>query len=98
MVLKGAASAAPFSLCINQRLLTTRRATNVYEVEHSVTDKMRMARNGHRNAVFWFTGLSGAGKSTLTLERRLFQKGYQGNFLDADNLRYGPNANLGCSP
>ena len=43
-------------------------------------------------------GLNGAGKSTLTLERCLFQKGYQGNFLDADNLRYGPNANLGCSP
>ena len=84
----------------DQRSLITRRSTNVYEVEHTVTDEMRMARNGHRGGVLWFTGLSGAGKSTLALEleRRLFQKGYQVYVLDGDNLRHGLNANLGFSP
>jgi len=84
----------------NQRSLITRRATNVYEVEHNVTDEMRMAHNGHCGGVLWFTGLSGAGKSTLALELegRLFQKGYQVYVLDGDNLRHGLNADLGFSP
>ena len=84
----------------DQRSLITQRATNIFEVEHTVSDEMRMARNGHRGGVLWFTGLSGAGKSTLAveLERRLFQKGYQVYVLDGDNLRTGLNANLGFSP
>lgn len=84
----------------DQRDLITRRSTNITRVEHAVTDEMRMARNGHRGGVMWFTGLSGAGKSTLAveLERRLFQKGYQVYVLDGDNLRGGLNANLGFSP
>lgn len=84
----------------DQRALITQRATNITEVEYTVTDEMRMARNGHRGGVMWFTGLSGAGKSTLAveLERRLFQKGYQVYVLDGDNLRGGLNANLGFSP
>jgi len=84
----------------DQRSLITQRATNIFEVENTVTDQMRMARNGHRGGVMWFTGLSGAGKSTLAveLERRLFQKGYQVYVLDGDNLRSGLNANLGFSP
>ena len=84
----------------DQRALITRRATNITSVENTVTDQMRMARNGHRGGVMWFTGLSGAGKSTLAveLERRLFQKSYQVYVLDGDNLRGGLNANLGFSP
>ena len=84
----------------DQRALITQRATNITSVENTVTDEMRMARNGHRGGVLWFTGLSGAGKSTLAveLERRLFQKGYQVFVLDGDNLRGGLNANLGFSP
>ena len=84
----------------DQRALITRRSTNIYEVVNTVTDEMRMLRNGHRGGVLWFTGLSGAGKSTLAveLERRLFQHGYQVYVLDGDNLRSGLNANLGFSP
>ena len=84
----------------DQRALITRRATNITTVDYSVTCEMRMARNGHRGGVLWFTGLSGAGKSTLSieLERRLFQKGYQVYVLDSDNVRNGLNFNLGFSP
>jgi len=84
----------------DQRLLITQRATNISSVKNTITDQMRMVRNGHRGGVMWFTGLSGAGKSTLAveLERRLFQKGYQVYVLDGDNLRSGLNANLGFSP
>jgi bifunctional enzyme CysN/CysC len=84
----------------DQRALITQRSTNITSVENTVTDQMRMARNGHRGGVLWFTGLSGAGKSTLAveLERRLFQKGYQVYVPDGDNLRGGLNANLGFSP
>ena len=84
----------------DQRALITRRSTNITTVDYSVTEEMRMARNGHRGGVLWFTGLSGAGKSTLAveLERRLFQKGYQVYVLDGDNIRSGLNANLGFSP
>ena len=48
----------------------------------------------------WFTGLSGSGKSTLamTLERSLFNEGYEVFVLDGDNLRHGLNSNLGFSP
>ena len=84
----------------DQRALITRRATNIQSVENTVTDQMRMARNGHRGGVLWFTGLSGAEKSTLAveLERWLFQKGYQVYVPDGDNLRGGLTANLGFSP
>jgi bifunctional enzyme CysN/CysC len=57
----------------------------------------REARNGHRAAVLWFTGLSGAGKSTIAaaLERRLFGLGCQTVRLDGDNVRHGLNGDLG---
>src|SRR5690606_32118066 len=39
----------------------------------------REARNGHKAAVVWFTGVSGAGKTTIAreVERRLFAEGKQ---------------------
>ena len=84
----------------DQRELVTRRATNITRVEHRITEDMRVARNGHKGAVIWLTGLSGAGKSTLAvaLEQALFEKGYQAYVLDGDNIRDGLNANLGFSP
>ncbi len=84
----------------DQRHLITRRATNIHAVGHAVTREARIARNGHRGGVLWFTGLSGAGKSTLALalERELFRKGYQVYVLDGDNIRSGLNADLGFSP
>jgi bifunctional enzyme CysN/CysC len=84
----------------DQRNLVTVRSTNITAVGHGVTLDARTARNGHRGAVLWFTGLSGAGKSTLALalEAELFAKGYQVYVLDGDNVRGGLNANLGFSP
>ena len=84
----------------DQRSLITTRATNVARTEHQVTADARAARNRHRGAVIWLTGLSGAGKSTLAVEveRRLFDLGYQVYVLDGDNVRQGLNANLGFSP
>ncbi len=84
----------------DQRQLITVRSTNITAVGHAVTREARSARNGHKGAVLWFTGLSGAGKSTLALalERELFAKGYQVYVLDGDNIRGGLNANLGFSP
>jgi bifunctional enzyme CysN/CysC len=60
----------------------------------------REARNGHRAAVLWFTGLPGAGKTTLAraLERTLFAAGCQTMLLDGDQLRHGLCGDLGFSP
>lgn len=64
-----------------------------------VTVHERAARNGHRGATVWLTGLSGAGKSTLSraLERELFARGRHVYVLDGDELRHGLNASLGYS-
>ncbi|WP_119419279.1 adenylyl-sulfate kinase [Desertibaculum subflavum] len=72
-------------------------ATSLFTVEHLLTVEARAARNGHRGAVIWLTGLSGAGKSTLAMqaERELFARGYSVYVLDGDNVRRGLNADLG---
>lgn len=58
------------------------------------------ARNGHKGAVLWLTGLSGAGKSTLakSLESELYNRGHNVVVLDGDNLRLGLCSDLGFSP
>ncbi|MHB2032553.1 MAG: sulfate adenylyltransferase subunit CysN [Gemmatimonadaceae bacterium] len=63
----------------------------------NVAREAREARNGHKAAVLWFTGLSGSGKSTIArmLEQRLFERGCQTMLLDGDTLRHGLNADLG---
>jgi bifunctional enzyme CysN/CysC len=68
--------------------------------EWNISLAEREARNGHRAAVVWFTGLSGAGKSTLAkeLERRLFERGVQTMSLDGDQLRHGLCGDLSFSP
>ncbi len=59
----------------------------------------REARNRHRPAVVWFTGLSGAGKSTVAraVERRLFDRGLHTMYLDGDQVRHGLCGDLGFS-
>jgi bifunctional enzyme CysN/CysC len=59
----------------------------------------REARNGHRAAVLWFTGLSGAGKTTIAreVERYLFREGCQTMLLDGDTVRHGLCGDLGFS-
>jgi bifunctional enzyme CysN/CysC len=66
----------------------------------NITLQEREARNGHRAAVLWFTGLPGSGKSTIAraLERRLFAAGCQTILLDGDQIRHGLGGDLGFTP
>ncbi|MCS7063699.1 MAG: adenylyl-sulfate kinase [Methylacidiphilales bacterium] len=77
-----------------------RSSENIVWADGGVSREMREARNLHRGAVLWFTGLSGSGKTTLAvaLERDLFRRGYQTFILDGDNLRFGLNRDLDFSP
>ena len=65
----------------------------------AVPREHREARNGHRAAVVWLTGLSGAGKSTIAahLERMLFGRRVSAAVLDGDDLRHGLCGDLGFS-
>lgn len=64
-----------------------------------VSRASREARNGHRGAILWFTGLSGSGKTTLaySVEAILYQQGYQTVVLDGDHVRHGLCRDLGFS-
>jgi bifunctional enzyme CysN/CysC len=79
---------------------TAAKSKNISWSEGKVTAERRTARNGHRGAVVWLTGLSGAGKSTIAraLESELFDRGMHTYVLDGDNIRHGLNSNLGFSP
>ncbi len=76
------------------------KSANIFWSEGNVSQGQRFARNGHKGAVIWLTGLSGSGKSTISnaLERELFNLGIQTYILDGDNIRHGLNSNLGFSP
>ncbi|MGZ8257342.1 MAG: adenylyl-sulfate kinase [Gallionella sp.] len=69
----------------------TTASTNVFWHNATVTRARREAKNGHRGAIVWFTGLSGAGKSTLAhaVEEALHQRGCRTFVLDGDNVRQG---------
>ena len=84
----------------DQRKPVTAKSTNITAVAHRVSNPQRIARNGHKGGVLWFTGLSGAGKSTIAMavEQELFRRGYQTYVLDGDNVRRGLNSNLDFSP
>lgn len=75
------------------------KSTNITRVEHRISTQERQKKYGHKGGVVWFTGLSGSGKSTLafTLEKHLFDRGYQVYVLDGDNIRHGLSGNLGFS-
>lgn len=76
------------------------KSENIFWSESEITAQRRAARNEHRGAVVWLTGLSGAGKSTIAraLEKELFRRSMQTYVLDGDNLRHGLNSNLGFTP
>jgi bifunctional enzyme CysN/CysC len=76
------------------------KSDNIFWSESEITAARRAARNQHRGAVVWLTGLSGAGKSTIArgVEKELFQLRMHTYVLDGDNLRHGLNANLGFAP
>jgi adenylylsulfate kinase len=67
--------------------------------QHKVELDNRQKSNGHKSAVFWFTGLSGSGKSSLAseLEAYLFNQQKQVFILDGDNIRKGLNSDLDFS-
>ncbi len=79
---------------------THAKSSNIFWTDGTVTPNRRFARNGHKGAIVWLTGLSGSGKSTLSnaLDRELFNLGMQTYILDGDNIRHGLNSNLGFSP
>jgi bifunctional enzyme CysN/CysC len=74
-------------------------SANIVRSVGQVSREERHARQGHKGAVVWFTGLSGAGKTTLAygMERELFNAGSRTFVLDGDNLRFGLTADLGFS-
>jgi bifunctional enzyme CysN/CysC len=76
------------------------KSQNIFWTKGKVTRDVREARNVHKGAVIWLTGLSGAGKSSIAteLERELFAMGLHTYVLDGDNIRHGLSANLGFSP
>jgi adenylylsulfate kinase len=65
----------------------------------TVTRTSREAKNGHRGAVVWLTGMPSSGKSTIAnaTERILHALGIQTAILDGDNIRLGLCADLGFS-
>jgi bifunctional enzyme CysN/CysC len=75
-------------------------STDVVWQGWNIPREEREARNGHRGAIVWLTGLSGAGKTTIAreVERQLFERGCRTMLLDGDNLRHGLNGDLGFSP
>ena len=75
------------------------KSTNTTWHHAAVTRKMREARNGHKSAVVWFTGLSGSGKSTIAhaVEEELFRRGANTFVFDGDNVRHGLCGDLGFS-
>ena len=80
-------------------LTTPPASTNVVWHHATVTRARREAKNGHRSAIIWFTGLSGSGKSTLAhaVEDCLHQRGCRSFVLDGDNVRHGLCGDLGFS-
>ena len=74
-------------------------STNVVWHNATVTRTRREAKNGHRGAIIWFTGLSGSGKSTLAhaVEESLHQQGCRTFVLDGDNVRHGLCGDLSFS-
>ena len=80
--------------------MDTPKSRNITWSDSIVSRADHEAKQGHRAAVIWFTGLSSSGKSTLArqLEQALFARGCRTYILDGDNIRHGLNRDLGFSP
>lgn len=80
-------------------MTTIKSLSNIVWHNATVTRARREARNEHRGAIIWFTGLSGSGKSTLAnaVEEALHQRGCRTFVLDGDNVRHGLCGDLGFS-
>ena len=52
--------------------------------DSGISKQDREARNRHKGAVLWFTGLPSSGKSTIAVEvqAQLFERGYQSSMRD----------------
>ena len=76
------------------------KSKNITWHQSGVLKKDREARNKHKGAAIWLTGLPSSGKSTIAVELQalLFERGYNVYVLDGDNVRHGLNKNLGFSP
>lgn len=72
---------------------------NIIWQNYNLSLDQRVAKNGHKPAVLWFTGLSGSGKSTLanSVINCLFETNKQCFALDGDNIRHGLNQDLDFS-
>jgi adenylyl-sulfate kinase len=81
-------------------LRTDIKSKNITWHESTVSREAREAKNGHKGACIWLTGLSCSGKSTIAVELQniLFKAGRQVFILDGDNIRHGLNRDLGFSP
>jgi bifunctional enzyme CysN/CysC len=84
---------------VSPRHAESRRSTNVMWQASEIQISDWAARNGHRGAVLWCTGLSGAGKTIVAtkLVKSLFDDGCQVKMLDGDNVRHGLCGDLGFS-
>lgn len=73
---------------------------NIVKHNYQVTKEDRVAINGHKSMLLWFTGLSGSGKSTIAnaLEKELNENGVRTYTLDGDNIRSGLNKDLSFAP
>ncbi len=74
-----------------------RRASNIPHQAMEINKSARMALNGQKPCVLWFTGLPGAGKSTIAnlVEQQLHFRGLRTMSLDGDNIRRGLSKDLG---
>ena len=77
--------------------MVTKISANIQYEKSSISQNCWEAKNGHKAAVLWFTGLSGSGKTTLGryLERYLFERNIVNKMLDGDNMRHGLCSDLG---
>lgn len=75
------------------------KSSDVVWHQASVSHDERVALNGHKPAVLWFTGLSGSGKSTVAnaVDKMLHDLNCKTYVLDGDNVRHGLNGDLGFS-
>ncbi|KAB1441429.1 adenylyl-sulfate kinase [Pseudodesulfovibrio senegalensis] len=80
--------------------LSKKSEKNICKFRGQVSREQREALNGHRSAVFWFTGLSGSGKSTIAhaVEKHLHDRGIRSYVFDGDNVRHGLCGDLSFSP